>query len=128
MPEKIAKILIVEDDMFLLNIYETIFTKEGFEVKTAMSGEEGYELAKEFLPNVVLLDIMLPGGMDGLEVLKKIKENKSVKDIPVMIMSNLSDDKTIGKGMALGASGYFTKSQFNPDDVLRNIKTLLKPE
>ena len=114
--------------MFLLNIYETIFTKEGFEVKTAMSGEEGYELAKEFLPNVVLLDIMLPGGMDGLEVLKKIKENKSVKDIPVMIMSNLSDDKTIGKGMALGASGYFTKSQFNPDDVLRNIKTLLKPE
>jgi Response regulators consisting of a CheY-like receiver domain and a winged-helix DNA-binding domain len=128
MSEKKVKILIVEDDMFLLNIYETIFTKEGFEVKTAMNGADGYELAKEFMPDVMLLDIMLPGGIDGLQVLKKMKESKTVNNIPVMIMSNLSDDKTIGEGMALGANGYFTKSQFNPDDVLRNIKTLLKPE
>ena len=125
MAEKKGKILIVEDDSFLLNIYETIFIKAGFEVKTAMTGAEAYELAKESLPDVVLLDIMLPGGMDGLQVLKKIKESQTVNRIPVMIMSNLSDDKTISEGMTLGASGYFTKSQFNPDDVVSNIKKLL---
>jgi DNA-binding response OmpR family regulator len=121
-----AKILIVEDDAFLLNIYETVFTKEGFAVQTAMNGEDGYKVALDFLPDVMLLDIMLPGEMNGLGVLKKIRETKSTEDIPVMIISNLSDDKTISEGMALGASGYFTKSQFNPDDVVRNVRTILK--
>jgi DNA-binding response OmpR family regulator len=121
-----VRILIVEDDNFLLNIYETIFKNEGFEVQTAGDGENGYKLAVSILPDVILLDIMLPGDMDGLAVLKKIRQNESMKDLPVMIMSNLSDDRTISEGMALGASGYFTKSQFNPDDVLRNIKMLLK--
>jgi DNA-binding response OmpR family regulator len=126
MSEKREKILIVEDDMFLLNIYETIFSKEGFEVKTAMTGEEGYRLALELSPDVILLDIMLPGQMNGLAVLKKLRENKKGSKIPVIIISNLSDDKTISDGMALGASGYFTKSQFNPDDVVRNVVAILK--
>lgn len=123
---KKAKILIVEDDKFLLNIYETVFAKEGFEVQTAMNGEEGYRLAMKSLPDVMLLDIMLPGGMNGLEVLKKLKEAQSSRGIPVMIISNLSDDKTISEGMSLGASGYFTKSQFNPDDVVKNVRTIIK--
>ncbi|HTX86993.1 MAG TPA: response regulator [Candidatus Nanoarchaeia archaeon] len=123
---KKAKILIVEDDKFLLNIYETVFNKEGFEVKTAINGEDGYLKAVNFIPDVMLLDIMLPGRMNGLEVLKKLKGTKKANDIPVMIISNLSDDKTISEGMALGASGYFTKSQFNPDDVVRNVRTILK--
>lgn len=123
---KKAKILIVEDDKYLLNIYETVFTKEGFEVQTAMNGEDGYRQATEFLPDVMLLDIMLPGGMNGLEVLKKLREAQSSKEVPVMIISNLSDDKTISEGMALGASGYFTKSQFNPDDVVKNVRTIIK--
>ncbi|MDD4901883.1 MAG: response regulator [Patescibacteria group bacterium] len=123
---KKAKILIVEDDEFLLNIYETVFTKEGFEVQTAMNGEDGYRVAAVFLPDVMLLDIMLPGEMNGLAVLKKLRETKKTEKIPVMIISNLSDDKTISEGMALGASGYFTKSQFNPDDVVRNVRTLIK--
>jgi DNA-binding response OmpR family regulator len=126
MSQKREKILIVEDDMFLLNIYETIFSKEGFDVKTAMTGEEGFRLAVEFAPDVMLLDIMLPGQMNGLAVLKKLKENKKANKIPVIIISNLSDDKTISDGMALGASGYFTKSQFNPDDVVRNVEAILK--
>ncbi len=123
---KKAKILIVEDDQFLLNIYETVFGKEGFQVQTAMNGEDGYKVALEFLPDVMLLDIMLPGEMNGLAVLRKLRESDKAKEIPVMIISNLSDDKTISEGMALGASGYFTKSQFNPDDVVRNVRTILK--
>ena len=128
MPEesKKAKILIVEDDKFLLNIYETVFIKEGFEVQTAMTGEDGYRLAIDFLPSVMLLDIMLPGEMNGLAVLRKLRESKAGENIPVMIISNLSDDKTISESMALGASGYFTKSQFNPDDVVRNVRTIIK--
>jgi two-component system, OmpR family, alkaline phosphatase synthesis response regulator PhoP len=123
---KKAKILIVEDDEFLLNIYETVFAKEGYEVQTAMNGEDGYQTAINFLPDVMLLDIMLPGEMNGLAVLKKLKKTEATKGIPVMIVSNLTDDKTISEGMALGASGYFTKSQFNPDDVVRNVRTIIK--
>jgi DNA-binding response OmpR family regulator len=124
--KKKAKILIIEDDKFLLNIYETIFSKQGFEVLTAMNGEDGYRIAVSSTPDAMLLDIMLPGGMNGLAVLKKLKGTKSAAGIPVMIISNLSDDETIGEGMALGASGYFTKSQFNPDDVVRSVRTIIK--
>ena len=123
---KKAKILIVEDDDLLLNIYETVFRREGFEVEVAGNGEEGYKIAVTKTPDVMLLDIMLPGSMNGLDVLRKIRSTKDIAEIPVMIMSNLTDDKTISDGLALGASGYFTKSQFNPNDVVRNIRDMMK--
>lgn len=110
----------------LLDIYITVFEKEGYTVMTAQNGEEGYELIVSKRPNVVLLDILLPGKMNGLDVLRKLKGDDATSDIPVLIMSNLSDDKTIGEGLSLGASGYFTKSQASPDDVIRNVKTLLQ--
>ena len=69
---------------------------------------------------------MLPGGMNGLDVLKKLRETKTAAEIPVIIISNLSDDKTISQCMALGASGYFTKAQFSPDDVVWNVRTIIK--
>ncbi|MDD5527993.1 MAG: response regulator transcription factor [Patescibacteria group bacterium] len=124
--KKKAKILIVEDDAFLLNIYQTVFEKEGYEVMTAGNGEDGFGLALEQSPDVMLLDIMLPGGMNGLAVLKKLKQTKGAEKIPVMIISNLSDDKTIGEGMSLGAAGYFPKSQFSPDEVLKNVRELIR--
>jgi two-component system, OmpR family, alkaline phosphatase synthesis response regulator PhoP len=124
--KKETKILIVEDDALLLNIYETVFSREGFMVVTAGTGEDGYKLAVAEKPDVILLDIMLPGKMDGLEVLQKVRQTDNIKKLPVMIMSNLSDDKTISDGMALGASGYFTKSQFNPNDVVRNIREMIR--
>lgn len=119
------KVLVVEDDEFLLNIYVTTFEKEGFKVMAAKNGEEGLRLTKEALPSVVLLDILLPGGKNGLDVLRELKDEPETASIPIMIMSNLADDVTISEGMALGANGYFTKSQFNPDDVVRNILTIV---
>ncbi|MBD3247908.1 response regulator [Candidatus Falkowbacteria bacterium] len=119
------KILIVEDDSLLLNIYATTFEKENFEVLTAKTGEEGFELIKKGKPDIVLLDIMLPGKMDGLKVLQEAKKDSEVKLMPVIILSNLEDDKTISEGLKLGANGYFIKSQANPNDVLRNIRTIL---
>ncbi len=120
-----AKILIVEDDQFLLNIYATTFKKENFEVHTASNGEEGFEIMKKDRPDIVLLDIMLPGEMDGLKVLKEAKKTAETTTIPIMILSNLEDDKTISEGLKLGANGYFIKSQSEPGDVVRNVQTLI---
>jgi DNA-binding response OmpR family regulator len=120
-----AKILIIEDNKMLLDIYITVFEKEGYTVITAQTGEDGYAFVGLKKPNLVLLDILLPGKMNGLDVLRKLKADEETKNIPVLIMSNLSDDKTISEGLSLGASGYFTKSQAYPDDVLRNVATIL---
>lgn len=122
---KKIKVLIVEDDEFLLNIYATTFTNAGFEVLSATNGDDGLKLALNQLPSVILLDILLPGGKTGLDVLREIKSSSATSKIPVIIMSNLADDITISEGMALGAKGYFPKSQFNPDDVVRNVRNLI---
>lgn len=121
-----SKILIIEDNKMLLDIYITVFEKEGYKVIVAQTGEEGYDFVISKKPNIILLDILLPGKMNGLDVLRKLKGDSSTSGIPVLIMSNLSDDKTISEGLSLGASGYFTKSQAYPDDILRNVKTLLQ--
>lgn len=126
MEKEKAKILIIEDNKMLLDIYITIFEKEGYAVITAQTGEEGYALIIEKTPNLILLDILLPGKMNGLDILRKLKADEATKNIPVLIMSNLSDDKTISEGLSLGASGYFTKSQAYPDDILRNVATILR--
>lgn len=121
-----AKILIVEDDKFLLNIFVTTFEKENFEVKTASDAKTGFGIVKNENPSIVLLDIMLPGDMDGLGFLKEVKKDSKISHIPIIILSNLEDDKTISEGLKLGASGYFIKSQAEPDDVVRNVKTLIR--
>lgn len=126
MSKENAKLLIVEDDQFLSNIYATAFSKEGFSVIEATTGEDGLEKIKSEKPDVILLDIMLPGEINGLNVLETIKKDEMLEKIPVMILSNLEDDKTISEGLKLGANGYFIKSQSTPDDVVRNIKTLIK--
>ncbi len=123
---KEVKILIVEDDEFLLNIYLTSFKKEGFRVFVAKTGEDGLKMAIEERPSVILLDILLPGEKNGLDVMKSLASKVETAEIPVMIMSNLADDITISEGMALGAKGYFIKSQFSPKDVVRNVLTFLK--
>lgn len=110
----------------LLDIYSTVFDKAGFQVLTATNGEEGYNIASKEKPDVMLLDILLPGKINGLDVLRQVKQNDETCHIPALIITNLSDDKTINEGMSLGASGYFTKSQFNPDEVVMTVKTLLK--
>jgi DNA-binding response OmpR family regulator len=127
MEEKLSKfkILIVEDNQMLSDIYITVFEKEGYTVLTAKTGEDGYEMAANKMPNIILLDILLPGTLNGLDVLRKIKDNLVTAKIPILIMSNLSDDKTISEGLSLGANGYFTKSQASLDDVLRNVASIL---
>jgi len=114
-------ILLVEDDEFLAELYATKLNLEGFEVALATDGEKGLKLIKEKQPDLILLDIILPK-MDGFEILKKIKTDKSLKDIPVILLTNLSQKDEVQKGLDLGATDYLIKAHFMPSEVVKKIK------
>ena len=119
------KILLVEDDFFLSDIYQTKLSVEGFSIAIAEDGAKGVELAKSFLPDLILLDIMLPK-MDGLEVLRSLKGDASTKDIPVILLSNLGQEFVVKGGMDLGAVDYLLKSDLTPREVIVKVRTVLK--
>lgn len=121
--EKI-KILLIEDDTFLLSMYATKFELENFEVIAAEDGEKGVKCALEEKPRVILLDIILPI-MDGFEVLKRIKSDPVAKDIPVILLTNLSQKNDIEKGMNLGAVDFLIKAHFTPSEVVEKVKKVL---
>jgi len=119
------KILLVEDDPFLIDIYATKLKEAGFSVEVAADGEEAIKKAKEKFPSLIVLDIVLPQ-IDGWEILKKIKEDKKIKTIPVIILSNLGQKNEVEKGMNLGAVKYLIKAHFTPSQVVEEIKKTLK--
>ncbi|HMB65605.1 MAG TPA: response regulator [Patescibacteria group bacterium] len=125
MADKQIKILLVEDDSFLLSMYSTKFELENFDVTIAEDGEKGWKLAQKEDPDVILLDIKLPK-MDGFEVLKKIKGNKETSNIPVILLTNLSQKEDRDKGLDLGADDYLVKAHFMPSEVVGKIKKLLQ--
>ncbi len=118
------KILLIEDDPFLLSMYSTKFELEGFKVFVADDGVKGFDAVKKELPNLVLLDIKLPK-MNGFEVLKKIKEDLSLKNIPVILLTNSSQKEERDKGLGLGAADYLVKAHFMPSEVVSKIKKVL---
>ncbi|MDD5031959.1 MAG: response regulator [Patescibacteria group bacterium] len=118
------KILLVEDDPFLLSMYNTKFELESFKVVTAEDGEKGLKLALKELPDVILLDIMLPR-MDGFEVLKALKADKRTSRIPVILLTNLSQKEKVKEGLSLGADDYLIKAHFMPSEVVEKIKKLI---
>ncbi len=118
------KVLLVEDDPFLIDIYTTKLKEAGFSVEAATNGEEGIKKAKEILPSLIILDIILPQ-IDGWEILKRIKEEKNLKSIPVIILSNLGQKNEVEKGLKLGANKYLIKAHYTPSQVVEEIKELL---
>jgi DNA-binding response OmpR family regulator len=121
---KDKKILIIEDDTFLSNIYKTKLTKEGFSILMADNGEDGLALMKSEKPVLVLLDIMLPK-MDGFEVLERVQKDAKLKKIPIVIMSNLGQDSDVEKGKTLGAVDYIVKSDTTLENVITTINKYL---
>jgi len=119
------KILLIEDDVYLLNIYATKLKEAKFEVVTAESGEVGLELAKKEKPDLILLDILFPGKISGFEVLKSLKADATMMNIPVLLLTNLKDNKTISEGLKLGALGYFTKTDTTPDDIIKSVENFI---
>lgn len=122
------KILLVEDDQFLRDMYNELLTDEGLEVTACADGEEGYTRAMEGGFDLILLDIMLPK-MDGLQILKNLKEKDMLsKNGPVVMLTNLGQDNIVKEGFDYGASGYLIKSAMTPDQVLHEVRTFLNKQ
>jgi len=118
-------ILIIEDDKFLRELIVQKLLKEGYEIFEAVDGEDGIKKIKEQKPDLVLLDLILPG-IDGFEVLSKMKEEPQISSIPVIILSNLGQREDVEKGLGLGAVDYLIKAHFTPGDIIEKIKKVLK--
>lgn len=119
------KILILEDDKFLRELVKKKLVGEGFEVIEASDGEEGVKKTKEEKPDLILLDLILPG-IDGFEVLAKVKEDPTTSSIPVIILSNLGQREEVEKGLKLGAIDYMIKAHFTPSEIVEKIKNALR--
>ncbi len=121
---KQKKVLLIEDDPFLQSMYANKFDLEGFLVVVAEDGPKGLRLAEKEKPDIILLDILLPR-MDGYEVLQNLKANNKTKDIPVLLLTNLSQRNDIQRGIELGAVDYLIKAHFMPSEVVAKTKEVL---
>lgn len=119
-----AKILIVEDDPFLLKMYHKKFQVEGFEVEIAEDGIAGLAKMKSFAPNLVLMDIMMPK-LNGLEALEKAKADPAIAKIPVLVLTNLSTSTDAEAAVKKGAIGFLIKSDVTPSQVISKAKQIL---
>src|SRR3989338_6170918 len=114
------KIFLVEDDPFLTDIYTTKLKEAGFDVTATGDGNGVMPKIKEEKPDLLLLDIVLPH-LDGWEILKMIKETDGLKDLKVIILSNLGQKNEVEKGLKLGAVKYFIKAHYTPTEIMEEI-------
>jgi len=119
------KILIVEDDKFLRELISQKLTKEGYAISSAIDGEEGVKKIKEEKPDLVLLDLILPG-IDGFEVLTQMREMPLTASVPVIILSNLGQKEDVERGLKLGAADYLIKAHFTPGEIIEKIKNVIE--
>lgn len=119
------KILIIEDDKFLRELIARKLENEGYMIAEAIDGEEGMKKIKDETPDLILLDLILPG-IDGFEVLTRMKQEPTLAAIPVIVLSNLGQREEIEKGLKLGAIDYLVKAHFTPGEIVEKIKNALK--
>jgi len=117
-------ILLVEDDSFLVDIYSTKLKEAGFSVQVAIDGKEAFKKIKEDMPDLLLLDIVLPN-FNGWEILRKIERDDELKALKVVILSNLGEKQEIEKGLKLGAARYLVKAHYTPSEVVEEVKKIL---
>ena len=117
-------ILLVDDDLTLREMYEERFKAEGFDIIQASNGEEAIKKAKENKPNVILLDIMMPK-INGFDVLKELKADPDLKEIPVIVLTALIQDVDRVQGKKLGAVDYIVKSETMPGEVIAKIQNAI---
>jgi CheY-like chemotaxis protein len=118
-------VLLVEDDDFINDIYNVKLSYEGINVVVAMNGAEAINhLENGVKPNLILLDLVMPV-MDGMGVLRRLKSTEAWKDIPVVLLTNLSDKGQIEECLNLGANDYIVKSHFTPTEVMAKVEALM---
>ena len=118
------KILLVEDDPLLVDIYTTKLRQSGFEVQVVEQGEKALGAMEEGSPNLVLLDIVLPN-MEGWDILQQVRGVEKFKDIPIIILSNLGQKEEIEKGLRLGANKYLIKAHYTPSQIAEEVVKLI---
>ena len=123
--KKKISVLVVEDEPALQEMYSTKLLSDGFKVDVASDGIEGIDKAMHLLPDIILLDVLLPK-KDGFSVLAELKQNDKTKEIPVIIMSSLGQDYEVKKGKAEGAVAYLIKTEASPSDIVAKVREVLK--
>ena len=118
------KILIIEDDALLSRMYQTIFASNAYEVELATDGQEGLDKARAVSPTLILLDIMMPK-LNGMEVLKQLKADPAVTNIPVVVLTNLAGNSDVQTALELGAVRYIIKSEHKPKQVEEIVRGIL---
>ncbi len=124
MPPTVKKILLIEDEQFISDLYSHQLTKAGFQVIPALDGNVGLQLLQTQTFDLLLLDIMLPG-LNGLEVLKQFRTAHPESKMPVLLLTNLGQDQVIKEGFGLGAAGYLIKASYTPEQILVEVQNAL---
>lgn len=119
------KVLIAEDDAFLVSAYRVKLTKEGFDVRIAIDGEEALAVLRDFTPDLIMLDLIMPR-RDGFSTLEEIKKIEALKNIPVIVASNLGQQGDVERAKALGAIDFVTKSDMAINDLITKITTIIE--
>ena len=125
--DKKIKVLIIEDDSFILEMYKIKFESSNFEVISANDGIKGLKTLEKENPDIILLDVIMPK-KDGFSVLKAIKSNPALEKIPVILLTNLGQRENIEKGFELGAAGYIIKAHFTPSEIVKKVRDVLEKE
>ena len=121
---KKPKIVVIEDEVDILEVINYNLSKEGFDVCSALDGEEGFALIKKEVPDLVLLDLMLPG-LDGIEICRKLKTDYSTRSIPIIMVTAKGEESDIVLGLGMGADDYMVKP-FRPRELMARIRSVLR--
>lgn len=120
-----SKILIIEDDNFLLSLIVEKFIQLGFDAEAASDGEDGLNKILNNKYDLILLDMILPK-MDGFKILEEVKKNQALKDLPIVVTSNLYDKNDIDRAVSLGAADYIIKAYNSPENIVDRVKAFLQ--
>ncbi|MBI2640466.1 MAG: response regulator [Candidatus Sungbacteria bacterium] len=120
-----AKVIIIDDDPFILDMYVLKFKERGFDIATAHDGKEGLKKAQEFKPDAILLDVVMPA-LDGFDVLQELKQGPETKDAKIILLTNLGQKEEVERGTRLGADDYIIKAHFTPSEVVEKVQRLLE--
>ena len=126
MSTQAKKILIVEDNKLLQQVYFDKLVKEGFIVLQASTGQQGLALATNYQPNLIILDVMLPGGLNGFDVLSQLRANQSFKHTPILMITDLKEERKTAQSM--GATDYIIKDEDQIDEIISKIISYLKTD
>lgn len=121
-----SKILLIEDDSLIVKIYTTRLKADGYDVVSADNGELGISKAGQEVPDLILLDVMMPV-VDGFTVLKTLRESEQFKSTPIIVYSNLGQEAESKRALELGATEFITKANISPTELVNKIKSYIMP-